>query len=276
MGLDINLIRRCVVMVCQEKFGKDLGLVHESIISGRGAGLGREFWKGFAHDPQFLREITKLAAKFNRVDLIQGMFLSPELQIEKVKELNNSYGWGFTDEDFESLGNPPTWPEDGIIPVVYLEFFPKDTPEETFKVLWQVIRSSYKESWCLDQIHPSSDRLRLYPGVLYEKGLRWRIVDVGSNQGWSTDDVRREGNPDKLAHLGLMCLAKLCPDWVVSMDGNEVPNVILPGIQISIPGHTPWAHVPYIGYVFNSRRIRLSANYSTEHYNSCAVPIFWE
>lgn len=38
-------------------FGKDVGLVHEAIITGRKVGADREFWARLAHDEEFFRKV---------------------------------------------------------------------------------------------------------------------------------------------------------------------------------------------------------------------------
>lgn len=41
-------------IVLQEEFGRDLGLVHEVVITGRKLGAGKEFWAKLAHDGDLL------------------------------------------------------------------------------------------------------------------------------------------------------------------------------------------------------------------------------
>lgn len=50
-----QILRRCVVdkntvRKKEEVFGKDLGLIHEAIITGRKVGAGKDFWVKLAHD----------------------------------------------------------------------------------------------------------------------------------------------------------------------------------------------------------------------------------
>jgi hypothetical protein len=44
----------------EEKFGQDLGLMHEALITGRKVGAGREFWSRLAHDEKFFRKMMDL------------------------------------------------------------------------------------------------------------------------------------------------------------------------------------------------------------------------
>lgn len=44
--------------VRQEDFGKDLGLVHEAVVTGRKVGAGPEFWSALAHDEGLFRKVV--------------------------------------------------------------------------------------------------------------------------------------------------------------------------------------------------------------------------
>lgn len=46
--------------VSSEEFGKDIGLVHEAIVTGRKVGAGRDFWTKLAHDQDFFQKIADL------------------------------------------------------------------------------------------------------------------------------------------------------------------------------------------------------------------------
>jgi len=47
----------------EETFGKDLGLVHEAVVTGRRAGGTRAFWSTLAHNPQFFEAATQFHQK---------------------------------------------------------------------------------------------------------------------------------------------------------------------------------------------------------------------
>ncbi len=42
------------------QFGKDYGLVHEAIVTGRKVGAGKEFWARFAHDEEKFKQVVEL------------------------------------------------------------------------------------------------------------------------------------------------------------------------------------------------------------------------
>ncbi len=46
-----------------ENFGKDLGLMSEVVVAARKAGMTRNLWGRFAHDPRFMKEVVQLASE---------------------------------------------------------------------------------------------------------------------------------------------------------------------------------------------------------------------
>ncbi|MGB8473767.1 MAG: hypothetical protein WCE61_06740 [Candidatus Acidiferrum sp.] len=50
-----------------DDFGRDYGLVHEAIVTGRKAGAGREFWAKLAHDRNFFEKVVRFV---RHVDLV--------------------------------------------------------------------------------------------------------------------------------------------------------------------------------------------------------------
>ena len=54
---------RCVMsddMVRLEEFGKDLGVVHEAVVTGRKVGAGKDFWSALAHQQAIFAEVANL------------------------------------------------------------------------------------------------------------------------------------------------------------------------------------------------------------------------
>ena len=43
-----------------EQFGKDLGLMHEVIVTGRKVGAGRDFWAALAHNEEMFKKVVDL------------------------------------------------------------------------------------------------------------------------------------------------------------------------------------------------------------------------
>lgn len=67
---------RCVAMCgASEFFGRDLGLIHEVVVTGRKVGLGRDEWAKLAHDRCLARKVVEL------------ILAEPTVEFKKLLEL---------------------------------------------------------------------------------------------------------------------------------------------------------------------------------------------
>lgn len=275
----------------EETFGKDLGLIHEVVVTGRKAGANRAFWTRLAHDQAFFKEVIENFKQRERNELIREIFLPPELQLEKVKQLNNWFDMGFSDEDFIALGEPPAWPKSGEIPVVFLEFFPRESFLENFKFLWFMIESTYQTGFLLN-FQISADFLKSWEGTLFESGLRWRVADVGKIMETPIEELRHKEPAENMIGLGVLCMAILFRDWVINL-GVKLPRVTLPGIQAQKENHIfteskyrkhdGTLHYCFVPVLTNERAKRGSSDgvylelheiFEGQTWNNIAVPVF--
>jgi len=96
-------LRRCVMqesMVRQqdEDFGKDYGLIHEAVVTGRKVGAGREFWTRLAHDEGLFGKVVSFVAR--------GGFEPPTSQ-KRAREIMGKNFFG-VEEAIKHFGvNPP-------------------------------------------------------------------------------------------------------------------------------------------------------------------------
>lgn len=74
-------------MVRQEtavEFGKDLGLVHEAIVTGRKVGAGKEFWSKLAHDGTLFANVIAFVER-NGAEIVREVIVSiPFTEVEKT------------------------------------------------------------------------------------------------------------------------------------------------------------------------------------------------
>ncbi|MFH0814898.1 MAG: hypothetical protein V1902_02345 [Candidatus Falkowbacteria bacterium] len=71
-----------------EDFGKDLGLVHEVVVTGRKVGAGRDFWARLAHDEAFFRRVVELDAPQAALLQLVGTISVPAMpKLGKVRDL---------------------------------------------------------------------------------------------------------------------------------------------------------------------------------------------
>jgi len=224
-----------------EEFGKDLGLIQEAVLTGRKVGANKEFWARIAHDQTFFERVIELfrMTTWQKIadsvgsNLSEGIFIDPKKQVERVKKLNEQYHMGFTEEDFVALGEPKVgWLGEMIMPVVFLEFFPRDGLLKNFSFLWNLISRAIYPTGFLHDFEISKEFLEPWKGAVFGRGLRWRAVDVGRipKTQEAVQEIRLRTAPENLAHLGILCMAILFPEWTRNL-GIKFPKVALPGIQ---------------------------------------------
>lgn len=215
-------------------------------------------------------------------DIIEGrsiqdvvaLFTPPERQVERVRAWNTAANWGFTEQDFAKLGEPPAWPEGRLVAIVL--DIQLETSQRTFEEAWDIIEGVHPNSWRWDQIQADEEHLRLYPGCSHQRNLSWRVIDLGANRDRKPQDVRSEMKPELLPHSALLWAAALHPNWVQAMNGNDVPFVFLAGYQLTIPGYQPWAHVPRLNWARMSREVWLNALFAGLRSPSWGVPVLRE
>jgi len=77
-----------------EEFGKDIGLVHEAIVTGRRVGAGRDFWATLAHNEAFFSQIVAMTKS-------DSAPVSPDLRIVRAIMGDRIFG----PEDWAALYN---------------------------------------------------------------------------------------------------------------------------------------------------------------------------
>lgn len=256
-------------MVRLGEFGKDLGVVHEAVVTGRKVGAGRLFWSSLAHNQDFFKEVLQLAEKYGYSDLIREMFISQALQLELCQQRNVERNWGFFKKDFTALGVTPKWPKDHLCAVVLDVGL--DTVEQTFEEAWYFATSVQRYSWRDHQVQSDKKHLQLLSGIKHQRGLRWRIVDLGVNKDRQPIDVR---NPQTSPHSAILWAASYFPKWVQSMNGIDIPYVLISGYELLLDDYPPSPWIPLLSCAGIDREIMLGPIKADNHYSQWAAPIF--
>src|SRR3989338_8088059 len=133
-------------------------------------GISTERKQLLIESPDLLSVLLKLALIQDtrhrpRIPELTDLFAGVGKQIEKAKLWNFEYGWGFTCEEFEALGKPPsyahaTWSLDISL----------DTVAQTFMEACRVLKVCYPDLHIYDYIQP--EHIRLMPGITHKRGLR--------------------------------------------------------------------------------------------------------
>ena len=216
--------------------------------------------------------------------LVHGLFVKPEDQIKRVRELRNERGWNFPDSWLmEAQQTIPKWPEDRLVVVTLVPYLDDKREgqeivmsgiERTFQELWAVAGKEQHANWRWDGYNQAdSKRLRLLKGIEHKPGLRWEVIDLGCNRNKKPVDVR---SAKSSPHAGIFATAALHPDWPRAMDGDSVPYVFAPGYGVNVSVERPWQDVPHLGFDRGDRKVNLRAYASGGYDPFWAVPSFRE
>ena len=205
-----------------------------------------------------------------RYKAINGLWSPVEQQLERVHAWNARRSWGLTDADFAAAAEcaPKKWPDGKLTTIVLVPYLQDQGiilrgVHRTFHELWRIAASRQHANWRWGGYnHATDNRLRLLEGIAYKPGLRWEVIDLGANHGQKSIDVR---NLETSPHLGVLAAAALHPKWVRSMDGNDIPYVLLPGFKVNILDDDSWSDVPDLCFDRVARKLTLN-------YGLCNVP----
>lgn len=221
-------------------------------------------------DPAFVTTALQYITEGRRCehDLIHGMFASPDAQLRMAKQRNLERGWGFTDEDFAALCPAPPWPTNNCLAVVILDIS-LDTVEHTFEEGWLAAKSVQQQKIRLPELKSDKKSLRLLSGN-HERGFRWQVVDLGANMNRQPNYVR---NPATSPSSSILWMAFYSPKWIQAMNGTDVPNVWIPGYEVTIPGIEDWECAPLLDWRGSYPAVELNACFSGLCISSWAVPV---
>jgi len=196
----------------------DLGAV--LMKAGLDAGMARRLIKR----PELADQCVALLRKASGLDL----FCSPGHQLMLFQKWNDTYELGFTAEQFQSLGEPPSNPEGPLVTVILA--WSLDTPEATADKAWQIVRDAHGDGhW----ESPKRLLVSLPEGMPFTPHtLSWQILDLGADQRKIDETWFRQAIRDHhRAHIQVIQAAAYFPDWVKALGTPEVPSVYLAGCR---------------------------------------------
>jgi hypothetical protein len=227
-----------------------------------------------------LAETMVLALRAKRqANLIHGLFTPPEEQIAYLKRLNRELGWGFTYEDFNSLPKSPEFTDKKLVAVVLTVRLPDHEGtsglQRTFDEVYNAAGKRQKTCWRYNGLLSDSEHLRLLGQREHKAGLSWVRINLGANNGRSTEVVRNEAGTDtRLPEAELLSCALMHPHWVRAMNGSDVQYVDIAGYEVSVPGYLPWLVVPGMNFSADNGRLWLRADDCRVKNYDWGVPVF--
>lgn len=194
----------------------------------RGLGLTEEEYRWMKTDP------LKFAPD-------NGLFIPVQSQVNEWQRWNRDFNLGITEEQFsEALANAPLWPRGELVAPVLV--FYSNTLERTMESLLWILKSNHPKLTIDPKFDVGRKKLVLLEGVDFHPGLRWEVVSFGENVGETVSAAKVA--PQNAAHVGVFAAMALHRKWVASMNGKEVPFVVVPGLEQVADGN--WTHRPCI------------------------------
>lgn len=237
------------------------------------AGLTREDVESLNKQPALATNIVEI---IQSNQLIHGRFTTPKQQLAKVREWNQQRMWGFTEADFERLGEPPqmhpSHSADPLHCVVLVPFL--ETVQQTYRELMKVFADVHNRvlAW-IPGFAMDPDHLRLIGGIDHQPGLRWVIADLGSHLNPPTGCRPDDWVKPTMLHAEGLAAACLHPEWVDKMGQKDVPNIWLGGYRLRITVADGWRYAPTISREIMTGELEVNAELATKSLSNYAIPV---
>ena len=198
--------------------------------------------------------------------MTRDFFVPPEHQLANMRLWNEELEFGISEVDFGKLGVAPVFNKKGLKAVVLVPYL--NSIAETAQKLWRIIGQVYHgANWLADENYFNPAKLRLLDGIPFpQERLRWEVIRLDANWHKKTGIAPNECRGLMSAHLGIMAAVAHFPNWVKAQDGEKVPYVWLPGLEIEARSSETWGGVLRLCWYAESRQVRLSA-YRDDNFN---------
>ena len=198
-----------------------------------------------------------LADEVAAVILKHRFFTSPAEQIQKILEINEEV-WknsAITAQAIAALGNPPKCPpsDDQHLYCICL-FYETGDPVKTFQLNWQACIHIHKPEgvWQWDGLVFTPQGVRQCDAAKPRPiGLRWQVCELGRQfQGQSVRKVLPQLDQFQKMGMGqeLPLVAALHPKWAKSINGQDIPFVDAPDLEVAPCGQGDFSSAPCLGF----------------------------
>lgn len=195
------------------------------------------------------------------------LFTPLEEQIKRILEINEQT-WkdkAITEAAIREIGDPPDCPvsdENGL----YCACLLSETGDavQTFERNWQACVHVHGQdgTWKWDGLLFTPKGVKQRDNTLPRRpGLRWQIAELGRKfNGQCVRDVRPQL---KVMGMGqeLPLIAALHPKWAVSMNGENIPYVDAPDLEVAPYAEGGFSCAPYLLFRRGHRQVRLDADH---------------
>lgn len=209
-----------------------------------------------------------LADDVSAAILKHRMFVPPAEQIQRILKINEAV-WKnltITEEAIIALGDPPNCPPSDEQHLYHVGlFYETGDAVKTLELNWQA---------CV-HIHTPKGTCRWYGSVFMPQGvrqragakprpvgLRWQVCELGRQfYKQAVYDVRSQLDQSQIMGMGqeLPLVAALHPKWAASMNGQNIPFVDAPDLEVAPVGRGEFPHAPCLSFDSDARQVFLSA-----------------
>lgn len=198
------------------------------------------------------------------------MFTSPEDQILRMLEVNEAV-WkdtAITEEAVKEAGEPLDCPASDETGLYCVGLF-SETGDvlKTFQRNWQAAAYVLSEdkTWKWDGLLFTPEGVQRRPNAQKRPtGLRWAVCELGrAHQDKCVKDARSELDKAGIMGMGqeLPFVAALHPNWAVTMNGQDIPYVDAPDLQVAPAARGEFYCTPYLSFFRGNGEVRLDASH---------------
>lgn len=211
----------------------------------------------------------------SRSELVHGLFSPVEAQIaywrEKLSLLHEQRVLLAGLEFFLAMNPEPEWPKERIVAVALTLHAP--TAVQEFQLYWPLIGERQAKNWKWNQFIFNDAHVRHFQCKEQAWRWSWGVIDLGANRNTTTDTVRHRAS-GTLPGAEILAAGALHPEWVRLMNGDDIPFVLMPGYEVSIPGGSVWRSVPGLDFGCGGLVVRLSVYWYDGANPRWGVPVF--
>jgi len=168
------------------------------------------------------------------------LFVSGEQQIENVRTRFGGINGFFADWQIQQASEAmPDFEPEGLKALVLTPYF--NNLQQTDQWLWATCKEAHPNNWSWESLKSDPQHMRLLEGTEFPaNSLQWEIIDFGANRGESPVDTRDTNSP----HMTCLAAAWHHTKWVEAMDGEKVPYIWIPGLEVTVFEDKPFECVP--------------------------------
>lgn len=206
--------------------------------------------------------------------LVHGLYVPPEIQIEQFRLWNSEFGLGFGPTDINAItGDIPVFPENDPFKPLTLTWT-LDTLARTLKVKADILATVVK-AYYVNPILFEEDAVRLTPTkkgdipVFPERQLSWSVDNLVANKGKAPRDCTEQ----RLSGVELLDIATQHPKTLQAQNGTDMPYWNLGGIQVDPDRDGSFGSPPYLYWDRDDQGFGLNVGRADDADSGWSVPV---